>query len=353
MFGRGDMKMQVKNRKGINKKSISRRKKILLGVILILMLGISYEKIGEHLDSKRFQAPGKIINVNGHNMHVFEKGKGSATVVFACGWKTPCSYVDFYPLYSEISKYAKIAVYDRPGYGWSDTANNPRDIDITTKELHELLQKSEAKPPYILVGHSIGSLEVLRFAQLYKNEVKGVVLIDGSNPDMYSNMVKPSPLAYMRTSIFNNSIYLINKIGISRLLLNIIPDFYSSTPLATARNNFSLAPDNFKKIDAAMFLKTFNNRNQVNEGKNKEVNAKKVASYGYIKDIPLRIITSEEINNYKEAGKNQLNLKKWSNDSKQIIVKDSGHAIHWVHPEVIIKEIMDILKYEDKLVNFQ
>lgn len=337
------MKSQIKDNGVVKRKTLKRKIKILICILLVLILGIVYEQIGELLDSSRFPPPGKIVNVNGHNMHIFAEGKGNTTVVFASGWKIPCPYVDFYPLYSEISKYTRIAVYDRPGYGWSEEANTPRDIDVIAKEMHELLKKSGERAPYILVGHSIGSLEVIRFAQLYKNEVKGVVLIDGSNPDMYSNAEKPSVLVTLRTSIFNNSIYLFDKSGIARLLLNLIPNFYSSTVLVTARNNFQFAPENFKKLDAAMFLKTFNNRNQVDEAKNKEVNASKVALNGYIKNIPLRIITSEETNSYKEAGKNQRNLKKWSADSKQIIVKGAGHAVHWGHSEVINKEILDLL----------
>ncbi|MDA7025112.1 alpha/beta hydrolase [Bacillus sp. CLL-7-23] len=335
------MKLKVKDN-GVSKKK-KRKRNILIGILLVLFTGIVYEQIGQFLDSIRFQPPGKIISVNGHNMHIFAEGKGNTTVVFASGWKVPSPYVDFYPLYSEISKHTRTAVYDRPGYGWSETAHTPRDIDVIAKELHELLKKSGEKAPYILVGHSIGSLEVIRFAQLYKDEVKGVVLIDGSNPDMYSSAKKPSLFVNLRTSIINHSINLSNKCGLTRLLLNVIPDSYSSTVLVTARNNFKFAPENLKKLDAALLLKTLNNRNQVDEGKNKEENANKVASKGYIKDIPLRIITSEEINSYKEARKNQLNLKRWSTDSKQIIVKGSGHAIHWVHPEVINKEILDLL----------
>ncbi|MFZ5642890.1 MAG: alpha/beta fold hydrolase [Bacillota bacterium] len=335
------MEGQVKEKR-MRKKNISRKKKILLGIFIILLAGIVYEQTGEYLDSKKYKPAGQLINVNGNNIHIFTEGEGSATVVFTSGWKVPSPYVDLYPLYSKISKHTRVAVYDRPGYGWSAVSDTPRDIDTITKEIHELLEKAGQKPPYILVGHSIGSLEVLRFAQLYKNEVKGVVLIDGSNPEMYLNMVKPSAFAYMRASIFNNSIYLLNKCGISRVLFNTVFN-YSSTVLCTARNNLSLAPEDFKKLDEAMFLRTFNNSNQVDEGDNKEKNALEVASRGYINNIPLRIITSEELNNYKESKENQMNLKKWSTDSKQIVVKGSGHAVHWASPEVINAEILDIL----------
>lgn len=317
--------------------------KTLLAILVVLTVGIAYEQVGEYLDSREYQPAGQMVKVNGHNMHVFAEGKGSATVVFASGWETPCPYVDFYPLHSEISKHARIAVYDRPGYGWSEVADTPRNIDTITGELHQLLEKSGQKPPYILVGHSIGSLEVLRFAQLYRDEVKGVVLIDGSNPEMYIGVAKPSALASFRAGMSHNLIYLLNKTGISRLLCAIVPNFYSSTVLSTARNDFSLAPRNLIGLDQAMFLRTFNNRNQLAEGRNKRNNASEVAAHGHLTNLPLVIITSEQTNSYKEARMNQLNLTKWSTDSRQIIVMDSTHAVHWYHPEVINREILAIL----------
>lgn len=344
------MEVQGPGTKRINTKTKSKKRKILKKVLLVLLsilfVGITYEQMSLAYDNRTYEPVGQLINVNGHEMHTYSKGQGKITVIFASGWKTPSPYVDLYPLYNEISKHTRIAVYERPGYGWSDVANTPRDIDTITKELHELLEKSGEKPPYILVGHSIGSLEVIRFAQVYKDEVKGVVLIDGSNPDMYFDMVKASKLAYLRASMVNNLIYLLNKSGVTRLLFNSLPNFYSSTPLSSARNNLALAPDNFKEIDRAMFLKTFNNRNQVDEGDNKEINANRVAANGYLKDVPLRIITSEELNSYKESRENQLNLKNWSTDSKQIIVKGAGHAIHWANPELINNEILEILNDE-------
>lgn len=327
----------------IRRKHAGWKLKTLVAILAVLTVGIVYEQVGEYLDGREYQPAGQVVEVNGHNMHVFAEGKGSATVVFASGWEVPCPYVDFYPLHSVISKHARIAVYDRPGYGWSEAADTPRNIDTMAGEVHQLLEKSGQKPPYVLVGHSIGSLEVLRFAQLYRDEVKGMVLIDGSNPEMYAHMAKPSALAYFRAGISHDLIYLINKAGISRLLCAIMPNFYSSTVLSTARNSFSLAPRSLIGLDQAMFLKNFNNRNQLAEGRNKRNNASEVAAHGHLKNVPLVIITSEQTNSYREARMNQSNLFKWSTDSKQIIVKDSGHAVHWYHPEVINREILAIL----------
>ncbi len=334
------MNLSIKSDK--KKKPVKSGFKILFSILILLLAGIIYERISEYADWKEYQPAGKLIQVYGHKMHIWTEGNGDKTVIFGVGYQMPTGYVDFYPLYSEIAKHARVAVYDRPGYGWSDTAGTPRDIDTITEEIHALLVQAGEKPPYIYVAHSIAGLEALRFAQLYKEEVEGIVLIDGSNPDMYTNMQKPSTFAYARTRIFKNTIFLFNKTGITRLLFNTVYP-YSSTPMSKGRYGMTQASRQLKELDAALFLRTFNNRNQVDEGINKEKNAYTVLSHGDLGDIPLRIITSQELNNYPESKENQLNLLKWSTDSKQIVVEGSGHAVHWYNPEVINKEILALL----------
>ena len=313
---------------------------LLLSLLLILAAGIVFELVGEQAD-KRYAPVGELIPVNGHNMHIFSMGSGSATVVFASGWKVPNPYVDFYPLWSYISKYARVVVYDRPGYGWSEVTVAPRDIDTITKEIHQLLNNAGERPPYILVGHSIGSLEVIRFAQTYPDEVNGVVLIDGSNPEMYSDktIANSSLFLSFRVALTNWGIWVANRVGLTRLLFDF--GLYASTPLGTARNGLSLAPSDFKNIDAATFLRVFNNANQVAEGESKELNAAKVALQNRL-HIPLKIVTSQELRSYPSAWRNQLGLRNWSSNSRQVVVDGAGHAIHWSHPEVVSKEILEI-----------
>jgi pimeloyl-ACP methyl ester carboxylesterase len=329
-----------------NRRRVGKKQLVVLILVAILCVGVLYEYIGEWLDKNNYPPVGRIVPVNGHNMHIFLKGSGDTTVVFASGWKIPCPYADFYPLWSEISKYARIAVYDRPGYGWSDVTDVPRNIDNIVQEIHELLEKSGEKPPYILVGHSIGSLEVIRFTQRYPSEVKGVLLIDGSNPDMYSdvNMAKSSTLLYVRVKLSNWAIYISNRIGLTRLLFRC--GLYSSTSLSTARNNWASAPLRWKDMDAMMFLRLFNNKNQMDEGDNKESNASKVASDRHL-NIPLTIVTSQYLRNYNDAWKNQVGLKNWSDTSKHIEVDGAGHAVHWTHPNIVNREIFKTLEMKN------
>ena len=43
------------------------------------------------------------------------------------------------------------------------------------EELHTLLARAGEKPPYVLVGHSFGSFDVLMYAHKYPAEVAGIV----------------------------------------------------------------------------------------------------------------------------------------------------------------------------------
>ncbi len=82
----------------------------------------------------KYPAPGKLVTVNGHEMHVFIEGKGEDVLVFMSGNGTACPTLDFKPLWALLTNKYKIAVIERFGYGWSDATSNPRDIDAWKEE---------------------------------------------------------------------------------------------------------------------------------------------------------------------------------------------------------------------------
>jgi pimeloyl-ACP methyl ester carboxylesterase len=77
---------------------------------------------------------------------------------------------------------ATVFAYNRPGYGKSDGTSKPRDGRHIVDDLRSTLQHQGLKPPYILVGHSLGGLYMQLFARAYPQEVKGVVLVDSVYP---------------------------------------------------------------------------------------------------------------------------------------------------------------------------
>jgi pimeloyl-ACP methyl ester carboxylesterase len=85
-----------------------------------------------------------------------------------------------------VAEWVRVCSFDRPGYGWSDISPKPPLPSIHAEELHSLLQRAREKPPFVLVGHSLGGFDVLMYAHRYPEQVLGVVLVDSSHPGSYT-----------------------------------------------------------------------------------------------------------------------------------------------------------------------
>ncbi|KFN01416.1 alpha/beta hydrolase fold family protein [Bacillus clarus] len=84
----------------------------------------------------------------------------------------------------ELTEYGTVLVYDRAGLGKSEKSFKRRISSEMVKELRGVVQQLQLKPPYILVGHSFGGINVRLFASSYPEETFGVVLVD-STPENY------------------------------------------------------------------------------------------------------------------------------------------------------------------------
>lgn len=83
--------------------------------------------------------------------------------------------------------------YDRPGYGDSARSLQPRDPCSVAKEQHALLLALGLKPPYLLVGHSLGGLYEYAYARLYPQEVSGLLLLDPTHPTHWQRLQQEAP----------------------------------------------------------------------------------------------------------------------------------------------------------------
>ncbi len=66
---------------------------------------------------------------------------------------------------------------------WSDAGPSPRTMKQDVYELHQLLLKSKLKPPFVLVGHSLGGLIARMYNKEYPDEIDGMVLVDPTSED--------------------------------------------------------------------------------------------------------------------------------------------------------------------------
>ncbi|WP_230408670.1 alpha/beta fold hydrolase [Undibacterium flavidum] len=126
-----------------------------------------------------------------------------AVVVFENGAKETINKWD--KVLSEVSQDSTVFAYNRPGYGKSDKTNSPRDGQTIVAELHQMLQHRNLKPPYILVGHSMGGLYMQLFAKTYPDEVQGIVMVDALYPKIIKKPEDFPWLTRVGKSLFLNS----------------------------------------------------------------------------------------------------------------------------------------------------
>lgn len=150
------------------------------GIILLVLLalGVIYQTIATELDKRNFTPRGEFYEVNGHKMHIVCKGEGEATVILQAGGVAESLW--WFHIQNELAKDVRVCAFDRPGMGWSEVATTPRDAKNQMEELHQLLQAAGVKPPYVMVGHSLGAILSRIYTSMYPEEVKGLVLVDSA-----------------------------------------------------------------------------------------------------------------------------------------------------------------------------
>lgn len=121
-------------------------------------------------------APGKLVDIGGHKLHINCSGEGFPTVILEAGLGGYS--IDWGLAQPIVGKQTWVCSYDRAGYAWSERGPEPRGLHTSVKELHQLLNAAGEKPPYVMVGQSWGGRIVRLYAHIYPQEVVGMVLID-------------------------------------------------------------------------------------------------------------------------------------------------------------------------------
>lgn len=129
-------------------------------------------------------APFDLVEVEpGRHLHVLVEGPEDAPwVVFDHG--AFGTYADGWWIKEALKTDHRVVLYGRAGLGWSDPAPEGTlpTPDFHIADLQRLLARLGARPPYVLVGHSMAGLRLHAFANLHPDELAGRVFIDALNP---------------------------------------------------------------------------------------------------------------------------------------------------------------------------
>ncbi|MFI0780040.1 alpha/beta fold hydrolase [Streptomyces sp. NPDC021212] len=136
---------------------------------------------------------GGFQEIDGRRVLVHRSGSGGPAVVFLPG--AGAVGLDYFGVQQEVSRFTTAVVYDRGGTGYSDPLPLPRTAAAVATELRELLRAQNNAAPYVLVPHSLGGFSAHRFAQLYPQDVAGLVWLDAFHRDWDDFMPPAASLA--------------------------------------------------------------------------------------------------------------------------------------------------------------
>jgi pimeloyl-ACP methyl ester carboxylesterase len=182
--------------------------------LLILLATTAYHGFVTRSENRNQSPPGQLADVGGYKLHLYTLGQGKPTVIL----DHSLGGIEGYFLIEEIAKLTRVCIYDRAGYGWSDSSFKPRTSAQIVQELDQLLTTAEIKPPYILVGNSFGSYNVRLYADQFPEKVAGIVLTDGLHE---SGMLKMS-LSLQSLKLFFISGFLMSILGASLGLVRLL-----------------------------------------------------------------------------------------------------------------------------------
>jgi pimeloyl-ACP methyl ester carboxylesterase len=155
-------------------------------VATLLASAFVFETVAATRDQHDFPAPGALVDVGGHQLHILCTGQGSPTVILETG--LGASSTAWTLVQPALASSTRTCAYDRAGLGWSQPGPEPRDARQISTELHSLLHTAEIAGPYVLVGHSNGGLYSRMYASMYPTDVGGIVLVEATPTDLLTRL---------------------------------------------------------------------------------------------------------------------------------------------------------------------
>jgi pimeloyl-ACP methyl ester carboxylesterase len=303
---------------------------------------------------------GKLVDVGGRHIHIHCIGEGSPTVVMEAG-AGDFSF-DWSLVQPKVAKFTRVCTYDRAGYAWSDAGPMPRTLKQIVYELHTGLDKTEIKPPFVLVGHSLGGLTMRVFAQQYPKEVAGMVLVDSSHEDQLIGITdrttKQEKIVRWRELSSGKQVPPVQTTMATTASSVKLEEEVQLTAGKKVDSPFDKLPLNIQQIrlwatsqpkrDPARVSETFDFFAE----ELAEIYAERSKGKYSLGSTPLIVMTRGIANDDEQTNKQlledhdkmQLDLLTLSSNSKHIIARKSGHHIQLDEPKLVINAIKQVVK---------
>jgi pimeloyl-ACP methyl ester carboxylesterase len=261
----------------------------------------------------------RMVDIGAHRLHAVVAGEGLPVVVVDGG--VGAGSEEYRPLQDRIAGETTVVTYDRAGYGSSEAGPLPRDSGTEADELRALLAELGVPRPYVLVGHSLGGLNVQVYAGRYPDEVAGMILLD------------PPPLGWLLGEGYADLLMLAEQ----------MTDEWQEVA------DRGLDSADVQERTEAVFFETLASEHREMLG----TSARLAAGIRAFGDTPLLVIASgvpnplfgTEAAGYQQYWINQSRaLVAKSSRGKLILAEDSTHRLHTEAADLVVESILSVLE---------
>jgi pimeloyl-ACP methyl ester carboxylesterase len=260
-----------------------------------IVLGLSYSA------ATQSQGDG-MVDIGGRSLHIHCIGEGTPIVVFEAGAGDDSS--TWSKVQPEVGRTIRACAYDRAGTGSSPQAPRPHTSREMADELHTLLGRARVPGPYVLVGHSLGGLNIRLYTSAHPGDVVGMVLVDASTEDQDAKVfdrLPPDVLQGVRTSMHNREGLTFELLVGAMADLRSVPRSLGDRPLV-------------------------------------------VLTHGYGKESPPPGIPAEVIATLTQGWSEiQAELPRLSSNSVQVVAENSYHFIQKDTPALVVAAVREVV----------
>lgn len=294
-------------------------------ILLFLLATFIFHRISLDKEQASLTPMGQQVLVNGHQINIYVEGDGPETIVVLSGAGIASPILDFKNVSESLSKRYKVVIVERAGYGYSDDSNYSRDVMEVLSETRQALSQANITGPFIILSHSMASLESLAWQEKYPDEVKALIGLDWALPSSYENLKDNQALLTLA--------YWSSKIG----LLRYFPEsFYikNQTLIESERKQYKLLA--YKQLMSQAML---------HESQTVKENAKKVPSNINPKIPALLMVSNGEGTSFSQS-EWQLYAERFASDQSnvQVVYMDAPHDLYHYQSDAIVSRIKEFLE---------
>ena len=294
-------------------------------ILLFLLATFIFHRISLDKEQASLTPMGQQVLVNGHQINIYVEGDGPETIVVLSGAGIASPILDFKNVSESLSKRYKVVIVERAGYGYSDDSNHSRDVMEVLSETHQALSQANITGPFVILSHSMASLESLAWQEKYPDEVKALIGLDWALPSSYENLKDNQAL--LTVACWSS------KIG----LLRYFPEsFYIKNQTLT---------ENERKQYKLLAYKQLMSQAMLHESQTVKENAKKVPSSINPKIPTLLLVSNGQGTSFSQS-EWQRYAERFASDQSnvQVVYMDAPHDLYHYQSDAIVSRIKEFLE---------